>query len=242
MKKLFKIISISLALLIFAVSSHAAKVSADAPAMSKIVKSGQLVLGTSGNQPPMTMLDKNGKPEGFDIDLADLMAQALGVKLVTKHMDFNKLLDALESGEVDATFLAMAGLNRLGITSDLIKAIDVEEFLPAVAQGAVGIEIKSNNLNLKNLLKPLNNEETKICVNIEREFLACFEGSCHTPLAAYAKFDEVGNINFRCNITKPCGGKLLSESFVSDTVNAKILAIESANKLKEIAGDNFFDV
>ena len=101
MKKLFKIISISLALLFFAVSSHAAKVSADAPAMSKIVKSGQLVLGTSGNQPPMTMLDKNGKPEGFDIDLADLMAQALGVKLVTKHMEFSKLLDALESGQVD---------------------------------------------------------------------------------------------------------------------------------------------
>ena len=106
MKKLFKIISISLALLFFAVSSHAAKVSADAPAMSKIVKSGQLVLGTSGNQPPMTMLDKNGKPEGFDIDLADLMAQALGVKLVTKQMEFSKLLDALESGEVDAVFHA----------------------------------------------------------------------------------------------------------------------------------------
>lgn len=107
MKKFCKILGISLALMFFSLSSQAAKVSADAAAMSKIVKSGQLVLGTSGNQPPMTMLDENGKPEGFDVDLADLMAQALGVKLVTKQFDFNKLLGALESGEVDVVISNM---------------------------------------------------------------------------------------------------------------------------------------
>lgn len=107
MKKFCKILGISLALMFFSLSSQAAQVSADAAAMSKIVKSGQLVLGTSGNQPPMTMLDENGKPEGFDVDLADLMAQALGVKLVTKQFDFNKLLGALESGEVDVVISNM---------------------------------------------------------------------------------------------------------------------------------------
>jgi len=107
MKKFCKILGISLALMFFSLTSQAAQVSADAAAMSKIVKSGQLVLGTSGNQPPMTMLDENGKPAGFDVDLADLMAQALGVKLVTKQFDFNKLLGALESGEVDVVISNM---------------------------------------------------------------------------------------------------------------------------------------
>ena len=107
MKKLVKIFSICLTLLFIAVSSHAAQVSVDAPAMSRIVKNGQMVLGTSGNQPPMTMLDESGKSAGFDVDLAGLMAQALGVKLVTKHIQFNKLLDALESGEVDVVISNM---------------------------------------------------------------------------------------------------------------------------------------
>ena len=107
MKKFCKIFGISLALMFFSLTSQAAQVSADAAAMSRIVKSGQLVLGTSGNQPPMTMLDENGKPAGFDVDLADLMAQALGVKLVTKQFDFNKLLDALESGKVDVVISNM---------------------------------------------------------------------------------------------------------------------------------------
>jgi polar amino acid transport system substrate-binding protein len=107
MKKLLKIFSLTLALLFIAANTHAAQVSPDAPAMSRIVKNGQLVLGTSGNQPPMTMLDENGKPSGFDIDLADLMAQALNVKLVIKQLPFNKLLDALEAGEVDVVISNM---------------------------------------------------------------------------------------------------------------------------------------
>jgi polar amino acid transport system substrate-binding protein len=107
MNKLLKIFSVALTLLFFSISSQAAQVSADAPAMSRIVKSGQLVVGTSANQPPMTMLDESGKPAGFDIDLASLMAQALGVKLVTKQIQFDKLLDALESGKVDVVISNM---------------------------------------------------------------------------------------------------------------------------------------
>lgn len=107
MKKLLYIFSITLILIIFSSYGYAAQVSADAPVLSRIVKNGQLVLGTSGNQPPMTMLDKSGKPAGFDIDLADIMAQALGVKLVTKIFPFSDLLGALESGKVDVVISNM---------------------------------------------------------------------------------------------------------------------------------------
>lgn len=107
MKKLFKILSLTLTLIIFSTSGYATQVSPDAPVLSRIVKNGQLVLGTSGNQPPMTMLDESGKPAGFDLDLAALMAQALGVKLVTKTIPFTELLSALESGKVDVVISNM---------------------------------------------------------------------------------------------------------------------------------------
>jgi polar amino acid transport system substrate-binding protein len=107
MNKLFNFFSIALILIFFSISSHAAQVSPDAPVLSRIVKSGQLVLGTSGNQPPMTMLDKNGKVVGFDVDLATLMSQSMGVKLVIKHLPFDELLDALESGKVDVVISNM---------------------------------------------------------------------------------------------------------------------------------------
>jgi len=101
MKRFFKIFSFTVSILLFSFSTNASQVSENAPILSRIVSSGQLVLGTSGNQPPMTMLDESGKPAGFDVDLADLMSQALGVKLVTKILPFNELLAALESGKVD---------------------------------------------------------------------------------------------------------------------------------------------
>ncbi len=107
MKKCLQIITVALTIVLFSVTSYASQVSTDAPVLSRIVKNGQLVLGTSGNQPPMTMLEDSGKPAGFDIDLADLMAQALGVKLVVKSIPFSDLLGALESGKVDVVISNM---------------------------------------------------------------------------------------------------------------------------------------
>ncbi len=107
MKKILFVFSFALALAIISTSSYAARVSADAPVLSRIVKNGKLVLGTSGNQPPMTTRDEKGRPAGFDVDLADLMSQALGVKLVVKTIQFDKLLDALETGEVDVVISNM---------------------------------------------------------------------------------------------------------------------------------------
>lgn len=107
MNKLLNIFYVTLTLIFFSSCAYATQVSGDAPVLSRIVKNGQLVLGTSSNQPPMTMTDENGKPAGFDIDLAAIMAQALGVKLVTKTIPFNELLGALETGKVDVVISNM---------------------------------------------------------------------------------------------------------------------------------------
>ena len=71
--------------------------------------------------------------------------------------------------------------------------------------------------------------------------MACFEGSCYTPLAAYAKINRLGKIDFKCSIAKPDGSKLLSESFTCHKEDAIANAQKCAKNLKEIGGDNFFD-
>lgn len=164
------------------------------------------------------------------------------LKIVPFRGNVQTRISKLLRNEVDATFLAMAGLNRLNISSDLIKSVDTKVCLPAVAQGAVGIEIRKDNVTIKKLLEPLNHANSHLCVSIERAFLACFEGSCHTPLAAYAQINNDNKIHFRCEIYKPDGSIKLQESFCSNIDDAIFNSIDCANKIKKIAGDNFFEV
>ncbi len=104
-QKIFTHICTLLILTASLISSPAAL--AEASTLASIQKSGQLVLGTSANMPPMTGKDENGKVVGFDIHLARFMADGMGVELKIKTMPFNKLLSALEKGEVDVVISNM---------------------------------------------------------------------------------------------------------------------------------------
>ena len=104
-QKIFTLIYTLLILTVGLVSSPL--VQAEASTLAGIQKSGQLVLGTSANMPPMTGKDENGKVVGFDIHLARFMADGMGVELKIKTMPFNKLLSALEKGEVDVVISNM---------------------------------------------------------------------------------------------------------------------------------------
>ncbi len=97
-------------------------------------------------------------------------------------------MEKLQAGQAEATFLAMAGLRRLG-RDDLMGvaafAIEVDAMLPAVAQGAISIEIRENDVELAALLAPLHDEKTAFAVEAERAMLRVLDGSCRTPIAAY---------------------------------------------------------
>lgn len=98
-------------------------------------------------------------------------------------------LAKLEAGEVDATLLAVAGLNRLSQHADITSIIDTGTMLPAVAQGAVGIECRSSDDAMLARLSAINHPETFACVSCERSLLRALDGSCRSPIAAYACFD-----------------------------------------------------
>jgi len=98
-------------------------------------------------------------------------------------------LSKLEAGEVDATLLALAGLRRLGMSHLLTAVFEPDEMLPAVAQGAIGIEIRSGDARTRGYVQALHCAGTAARVTAERALLAALDGSCRTPIAALARLD-----------------------------------------------------
>ena len=105
-------------------------------------------------------------------------------------------LKKLADGRAQATFLACAGLNRLGLADRITWKVPVDVMLPAVAQGAICIETREDASHTRQLLSAINDRETEIAVACERAFLAALDGSCRTPLAGHATLTS-GQLSFR---------------------------------------------
>lgn len=101
-------------------------------------------------------------------------------------------LRKLDEGHFRGIVLALAGLRRLGLTDRAHRALSVEECVPAVGQGALGLEARSDDSKMRDLLAPLNHYETCVAIEAERAFLARLEGSCQLPIAAYAQLSHAG--------------------------------------------------
>jgi hydroxymethylbilane synthase len=106
-------------------------------------------------------------------------------------------LRKLHEGEVDATFLAVAGLNRLGLQHEVTQAMAMDDMLPAPAQGVIGIQTRQDDARMHELLAPLHHAATHLQLQAERAFLAGIDGSCRTPVAAHAFLSD-GEIELRC--------------------------------------------
>ncbi|GAA0175744.1 deaminase [Lithospermum erythrorhizon] len=152
-------------------------------------------------------------------------------------------LKKLNEGVVQATLLALAGLKRLGMTENVSSILSIDDMLPAVAQGAIGIACRSNDDHMANYLASLNHEETRLAVVCERAFLETLDGSCRTPIAGYACRDEDGNCLFRGLVAAPDGAKVLETSRNgSYSLDDMILMGKDAGKeLLSRAGRGFFD-
>jgi hydroxymethylbilane synthase len=148
-------------------------------------------------------------------------------------------LRKIADGVADATFLAMAGLNRLGMSDQATAAIDTTVMLPAVAQGAVGIEIRANDHATAQALAPLNHDATSICVTAERAFLGKLEGSCRTPIAGLAQLSG-STIMFRGLILTPDGTGCHETAREGLVGVAAQLGTDAGAELLERAGAEFF--
>ncbi len=105
-------------------------------------------------------------------------------------------LKKLQDGIAHATFLAVAGLNRLGLSDKITSIMSMDEMLPSVAQGAIGIQINAHDESTRKMLLSLSHEATAVAVICERGFMAALDGSCRTPIAGHAIIEE-GRLKFR---------------------------------------------
>lgn len=127
---------------------------------------------------------------------AQLASMRSDIKFTLLRGNVGTRLGKLINGECDATFLACAGLKRLGQEEVITEAIEADVMLSAPAQGAIGIEIRKEDKEAEAAILPLNHAETQIAITAERAFLRALDGSCRTPIAALAEFMD-GGLNFR---------------------------------------------
>jgi hydroxymethylbilane synthase len=149
-------------------------------------------------------------------------------------------LRKLEAGEVDATLLALAGLKRLGLQQHATSVLEVKEFLPAVGQGAIGIEARAGDTRTLDALARINHADTFDALACERTFLAELDGSCKTPIAGHATVAGEA-INFRGLIARPDGKAAHDIAGAGRRGDAKKIGAEAGRELKRLAGPHFFD-
>lgn len=166
-------------------------------------------------------------------------AQVLRLRPDLKAVQFRGNVETrlrkLSEGVADATFLACAGLNRLGLSDKITAAVPVDVMLPAIAQGAIGIEIRANDDATRALLAAINHTESEFAVTCERAFLRALDGSCRSPLAGLATLN--GNVlSFRGHALTPDGTHCFEATHVGKAGDAARLGREAGLEVKASGG------
>ncbi|MCB1688863.1 MAG: hydroxymethylbilane synthase [Halioglobus sp.] len=144
----------------------------------------------------------------------------------------NTRLRKLDEGEYDAIILASAGLLRLGFEARIAQRIPVGDSLPAGGQGAVGIELRSADADVRSLLQPLHHAPTAARVTAERAMNRRLEGGCQVPIACYAELTDEGRaLSLRGLVGRPDGSLILRAQAVAPTDEAEQLGIRVAEEL-----------
>ena len=184
-------------------------------------------------------------PAGAVVGTASLRRQALvkrsrpDLAVVSFRGNVETRLRKLDAGEVDGTLLALAGLKRLGLADVATETLDVDAFVPAVGQGIIAIESRTDDAATRNLLAAINHVDSMTALVTERAFLTVLDGSCRTPIAGHATIAN-GRVRFSGLVAKPDGSVCLDvarEGAVGDAVS---LGADAGEELKRRIGPDFF--
>ena len=185
-------------------------------------------------------------PRGASLGTASLRRQAIAkrarpdLRVLPLRGNVETRLRKVDAGEVDATILALAGLKRLGLADQATAIMSVEEFLPAVGQGAIGIETREDNKSVRDILVRVDHVDTSTAVACERAFLGALDGSCKTPIAGHATV-SADAIQFRGLIVRPDGSAAHDIAGTGKRKDAATIGAEAGHELKHRAGAGFFD-
>jgi hydroxymethylbilane synthase len=180
-------------------------------------------------------------PQGAKVGTSSLRRKsqlaALRPDLVIEDLRGNvdTRLRKLDEGMYDAIILASAGLNRLGKSDRITSLIDPVQMLPAIGQGALGLELREDDADLLEGISFLNHPETAIAVTAERAFLLRLEGGCQVPIGAYATV-EGDNVTLTGLVASVDGKEIIKESATAPNTEAAPLGTSLAEKLLDMGG------
>jgi hydroxymethylbilane synthase len=188
--------------------------------------------------------DVAGLPQGAVIGTSSIRRQSQilahrpDLKVVPFRGNVQTRLKKLEDGEVDATFLAVAGLKRLDMPDAITAVMDEKVMLPAVAQGAIGVEYLKSNTHLVGVLNAINHEASRVCVMAERAFLTALGGDCTTPMGCLATLDEEKQvIHLRALLAAEDGKTILFAERKGAVLEAEALGADAGAQLKQEGKD-----
>ena len=183
--------------------------------------------------------------DGAVVGTASLRRQAMirrcrpDLAVVSLRGNVQTRLRKLEEGHVDATVLALAGLRRLGLEAAATAVMEVDEFLPAVGQGAIALETRADDVRTRGLLAAIDHPDTTVALGAERAFLGVLDGSCRTPIAGHATIRD-GRLSFRGMVLRPDGSEAHETSRVGTAEAAPALGADAGRELKDRLPADFF--
>lgn len=183
-------------------------------------------------------------PHGAVVGTSSLRRQAQvkalrpDIEVITYRGSVETRLRKLEEEVADATLLAVAGLRRLGHGDKITAPVSPDEMLPAIAQGAIGIQIRKDDDARRELLATIHDHPTHARVSAERAFLAELDGSCRTPIAGLAELDG-DQMHFRGQILLPDGSQEFHTARSGPASEAAAMGRDAAQELLERAGPEF---
>jgi len=191
-------------------------------------------------------------PQGATLGTSSLRRQAQvrllrpDLRVVGFRGNVETRLRKLKEGQADATLLAYAGLKRLGLQEHVAAVIADTDMLPAVAQGAIGVEICTDNSEAAAFLAPINDEATSLEIAAERAFLERLDGSCRTPIAGLARLHsegaDAGQLSFRGQILAVDGSQSFETERSGPAREAAVMGRDAAEELLTRAGPDFLAV
>jgi len=185
-------------------------------------------------------------PAGAKVGTASLRRQALvrrarpDVTVDVLRGNVQTRLRKLEEGECDATLLALAGLNRLGMAHVATEVLDTGAFLPACAQGAIAVEIREDDAAMAAALAAINCTATAVAVTAERAFLEALDGSCRTPIAGHATVAN-GQVSLDGLVATEGGTKVEEIAGEAASGDAAAMGFDTGRRLRERIGERFFE-
>jgi hydroxymethylbilane synthase len=187
-------------------------------------------------------------PKGAVVGTSSLRRRAFiahlrpDLSIVDLRGNVDTRLRKLKEGQFDAVVLAAAGLERLGLLSEITELLPTDLFPPAVSQGAVAVEIRTNEDFTKRLVAKIVDEDTTHSASAERALLAALEGGCQVPLGALAKMTADGALHLFASLIDPDGNRRINASASGPKSAPEALGLRVARELKDKGGDEILEI